>query len=164
MARISVVQLQGVDYRWDGQDIWVQAGLGSDWRLAGPQLERIEILDEDGEVAGFFSIDFERQSWSYHGDPDPDDIRLIDDNGDLVPLGGLVSAHDILGDVHALFEQDNLNIESVLDVVVADPLDDLLGEEKPLLALLDYGHEPPPLGDEVINDVISWLDFYSHYE
>ncbi|WP_116473566.1 hypothetical protein [Zobellella maritima] len=164
MARVTMVELQGINYRWDGQDILVQAGPGRDWRLAGSQLEQVEILDEEGDLSGLFSIDFERQSWSYSGEPGPDDIRLIDDHGDPIALESAVLAHDILNDPAGLFEQDNLNIESVLDVVVTDPLDDLLGEEKPLLALLGDAPEPLPLGDEVINDVISWLDFYSHYE
>lgn len=164
MARVNVVQLQGVSYSWDGQDIWVQTSLNSGWRLAGSQLEQIEILDDDGELAGLFSIDFEHQSWSYHGELNPEDVRLIDDNGAVIPMAGVGLVDDLLSDVPSLFAQDSLNMGSVLDVEIADPLDDLLEEETPLLALLGDGSEPSPLGDEVLNDVLNWLDFYSHYE
>lgn len=163
MARVTRVQLQEVDYRWDGQEIWVQAGRNTGWVLAGTQLEQIEILDDEGAVSGLFSIDFERQSWSCHGEPHAGDILLFDDNNNPVPLEITVSAEDILSESGHWFAQASLPPESVPDAVLTDPLNDLLDEDPPSLALLVDVADTAPLGDDILNDVISWLDFYSHY-
>ncbi|MGP7733118.1 hypothetical protein [Oceanimonas smirnovii] len=142
MSKVTTVMLQGVRYHWNGEDILVDDGVGLPWSLAGPALEQVELYNEDGDVSGEFSINFEQQSWWLQGDNMAGAVTLVDDSG--AALAALLS-----------------DPEAPLPVSLDDIL---LGSE--LAGHLD-GATIPDTGmpdAELLDDVINWLSVYSGYE
>lgn len=107
MNKVTQVQLQGIYYTWNGQDILVHDGVAEPWWIAGSALEKIELEpselepsdlgqrdNEQSEVARqpptlafaepevvLFSIDFQAQCWSLSEGGDERDIKLLDAQG-----------------------------------------------------------------------------------
>ena len=164
MAKVTTVLLQGISYRWDGQDILVDDGVGIPWPLGGHALEQIELFDGEGESVAAFTIDFEGQRWFLSGSGAPDDIILLDETGvtQAVYPSGMEAGMPLPSNVMMLPEL----VEPVAtDELVVLDLDDILYESEQLEPLLvatsaDTAH----LDGELIDDVINWLAVYSHHD
>ena len=93
MSKVTQVQLQGIHYQWDGQDILVYDGVAAPWLISGSVLAQIEL--EQTELAPIdleamadtelspilFSIDFQTQQWSLSSGYLHGDIKLLDEQG-----------------------------------------------------------------------------------
>ncbi|WMC11529.1 hypothetical protein PU634_03985 [Oceanimonas pelagia] len=158
MARVITVMLQGIGYHWNGQDILVDDGISLPWSLAGSSLERIELVDREGETTATFSIDFERQEWTLAGESEPGEVILVDDKGAaltalspltvqamLLPEAALVPAPGLVGDDPLPLSLDDILLSSELPAGL------------PGATLPDTGG----LDSELIDDVINWLSVYS---
>ncbi|GHA11515.1 hypothetical protein [Oceanisphaera arctica] len=164
MAKVTTVLLQGVSYRWDGQDILVDDGVGIPWPLGGHALEQVELFDGEGESVAAFTIDFEGQRWFLSGPGAPGDIILLDEMGVSLAVypPGMEEGMPLPSNVLILPE----SAESMAtDELVVLDLDDILYESEQLEPILvatsaDTAH----LDGELIDDVINWLAVYSHHD
>ncbi|PSJ47263.1 hypothetical protein C7H85_00010 [Zobellella endophytica] len=164
MAKVIAVELQGVSYRWNGEHIVIAAGADSSWIMEGASLEQLELVDEEGEVEGLFSIDFERQQWRGSGRLSDGELTLIGDDGSTLapgpeePLPLLTETLElpVFSDIGSTSDADRQLADSVLEDIF---------EQEPLPLPAMQGGAPPPasLDSELINDVVNWLDVYSHH-
>ncbi len=164
MAKVTTVLLQGVSYRWDGQDILVDDGVGIPWPLGGHALEQVELFDSEGESVAAFTIDFEGQQWALSGVGAPGDIILLDETGGALAVYPSGMEESMPLPSNALILPDPAEPMIADELVVLD-LDDILYESEQLEPLLvatsaDVAH----LDGELIDDVINWLAVYSHHD
>lgn len=164
MAKVTTVLLQGVSYRWDGQDILVDDGVGVPWSLGGHALEQIELFDGEGESVAAFSIDFEVQQWSLSGTGALDDVILLDETGGSLAMYPSEMEKGLPLSSNVLILPEPVETMATDELVVLD-LDDILYESDQLESVLtataaDTSH----LDGELIDDVINWLAVYSHHD
>lgn len=164
MAKVTTVLLQGVSYRWDGQDILVDDGVGVPWSLGGHALEQIELFDGEGESVAAFSIDFEVQQWSLSGTGALDDVILLDETGGSLAMHPSEMEKGLSLSSNVLILPEPVETMATDELVVLD-LDDILYESDQLESVLtataaDTSH----LDGELIDDVINWLAVYSHHD
>lgn len=65
MDRLSWVEIDGVKYSWDGNQIDCYGQFGYHSTLAGHRLERLEIESSTGEPAGTLDVDFATGSLAF---------------------------------------------------------------------------------------------------
>lgn len=164
MAKVTTVLLQGVSYRWDGQDILVDDGVGIPWPLGGHALEQVELFDGEGESVAAFSIDFEGQQWSLSGSGASGDVILLDEAGVSLAVHPAVMEEGLPWPSNVLILPESTETMVTDELVVLD-LDDILYESDQLESVLtatavDTSH----LDGELIDDVINWLAVYSHHD
>lgn len=164
MAKVTTVLLQGISYRWDGQDILVDDGVGIPWSLGGHALEQVELFDGEGESVAAFTIDFEGQQWFLSGASIPGDIILLDEAGASLAVNssGMEERGSEPSNVLVLPEPTET---MATDELVVLNLDDILYESEPLAsALTATAVDTSHLDGELIDDVINWLAVYSHHD
>jgi hypothetical protein len=164
MAKVTTVLLQGVSYRWDGQDILVDDGVGIPWPLGGHALEQVELFDGEGESVAAFTIDFEGQKWFLSGLGVPGDIILLDETGVSLAVYPPEREEGMPLSSNVLVLSTPAEPMAADELVVLD-LDDILYESEQLEPVLvataaDITH----LDGELIDDVINWLAVYSHHD
>lgn len=164
MAKVTTVLLQGVSYRWDGQDILVDDGVGIPWPLGGHALEQVELFDGEGESVAAFSIDFEVQQWFLSGSGASGDVILLDEAGFSLAVHPAVMEEGLPRSSNVLILPESADSMATDELVVLD-LDDILYESDQLESVLtataaDTSH----LDGELIDDVINWLAVYSHHD
>ncbi|OIN12470.1 hypothetical protein [Oceanisphaera psychrotolerans] len=163
MAKVTTVLLQGVSYRWDGQDILVDDGISMPWPLTGGALEQVELFDGEGEPVAAFSIDFEGQQWSLSGPGVPGDIILLDEMGVSLAAYPRETDEGMLLPANVLVLPESAEVTAADELVVLD-LDDILYEsEQPEPILAATAADSAHLDGELIDDVINWLAVYSHH-
>ncbi|MDP5291612.1 hypothetical protein Q9290_04835 [Oceanimonas sp. CHS3-5] len=160
MAKVITVMLQGVGYHWNGEDILVDDGISLPWSLAGSSLEQIELVDEEGETTGTFSIDFERQDWSLSGESEPGEVILVDDKGAaLTALSPLTVQAMLLPEAPLV---PDASLSPADDEPLPLSLDDiLLSSELPDTLTDATFSDTSGLDSDLIDDVINWLSVYS---
>lgn len=164
MAKVTTVLLQGVSYRWDGQDILVDDGVGVPWPLGGHALEQVELFDGEGESVAAFSIDFEGQQWFLSGSGAPGDIILLDETGGSLAMHPAAMEKGLPLPSNVLILPEPTETVATDELVVLD-LDDILYESDQLeSALTATAADTSHLDGELIDDVINWLAVYSHHD
>jgi len=166
MAKVTTVLLQGVSYRWDGQDILVDDGVGVPWPLGGHALEQVELFDSEGESAAAFSIDFEVQQWSLSGPSVPGEIMLLDETGDILSSFPKDEREGMLLQDHALLMLPTAeDMAAAVAELVLPELDAILHVvERPVVMLTATSADTEGLRSESIDDVVNWLAVYSHHD
>jgi hypothetical protein len=166
MAKVTTVLLQGISYRWDGQDILVDDGVGIPWPLGGHVLEQVELFDGEGDPVTAFSIDFETQEWSLSGPGVLGEIILLDETGYVLSSFPEGVREDMLLQGHALLMlPTSEDMEAAVDELVLPELDDILNDvERPVVMLVATSADTTGLSSESIDDVINWLAVYSHHD
>ncbi|MBO1518550.1 hypothetical protein [Oceanisphaera pacifica] len=166
MTKILGVQLQGIQYHWNGQDILVDDGVGVPWPLIGSLLDQIELLDAEGEPVATFSIDFLAQQWLVTGDSSQQHIILIDDSGSQFPLYSQDNISEdeqlialLSSDSGALLGASEVEVQSMPRVTdILQDADQLLeGTVTPLA-------DTTSLNRESIDDVLNWFAVYHHHD
>lgn len=164
MAKVTTVLLQGVSYRWDGQDILVDDGVGVPWPLGGHALEQVELFDGEGESVAAFSIDFECQQWLLSGPGAPGDVILLDETGGSLAMNPAEMEKGLPLPSNVLILPEPTETVATDELVVLD-LDDILYESDQLeSALTATAADTSHLDGELIDDVINWLAVYSHHD
>ncbi|MBR9858735.1 MAG: hypothetical protein GYB38_13610 [Gammaproteobacteria bacterium] len=164
MAKVTTVLLQGVSYRWDGQDILVDDGVGVPWPLGGHALEQVELFDGEGESVAAFSIDFECQQWLLSGPGAPGDVILLDETGGSLAMHPAEMEKGLPLPSNVLILPEPTETVATDELVVLD-LDDILYESDQLeSALTATAADTSRLDGELIDDVINWLAVYSHHD
>lgn len=164
MAKVTTVLLQGVSYRWDGQDILVDDGVGVPWPLGGHALEQVELFDGEGESVAAFSIDFECQQWLLSGPGAPGDVILLDETGGSLAMNPAEMEKGLPLPSNVLILPEPTDTMATDELVVLD-LDDILYESDQLeSALTATAADTSHLDGELIDDVINWLAVYSHHD